>query len=799
MAATLSFGLTKKDPLSLIRSFNLFPFRNPFRGYWLVYLLAGCLALGGAWVIFYQMTQAKPIAYLKKSHPDFVGRREYLQLMKNNFIDQGEKQEAEILVLFGEGGIGKTELAIHFGNTYLSHFSFVFSINCSTKESLKKSYRMLCQYLDVRVYEDEPIESMKRKAHDFLEQIKFQKPWLLIFDNAENFIDVPLRGYGRVVITSRTKDLWTPFNCVEVLPFAENEACALLDKILPQKGSEADVASLIQLFHSFPMVLNQIAHYIAETPETNVSNFLSLVKKNKLFVIESMPKSERYPYSLTASWQFTYQALREKAPLALEWLQFCSYLYPEEIPISWLERWLQDVKKMKDSMQCKVTSWKILHTLASYSVIRYHEMNQSFSLHRLGQEVLQKGDENALQKKQALKFLYLLPSNFDEDHFEESAEDWDVLQNWELHASWYLAHYSFHHAQLELAKLSQTLGIYKYIKGEYAEALELQENALTAKHILFSEDHLEIASSKHLLGIVLERLGKYDQAIENLSAALELRKKHLGADSSPVAASSHHLGWSLLKEGQYPKAKELFEKALLIKERLYGKKHASIATTVNYLGWTHYKLGNYQLAKKLTIQALKLRKKLFGKKHPCIARSLNDLGVILGKMGEYSDSEQSFLKAWEIRKSLFGEVHPDISHSIYDLAIVLEKQGKLAQAKQMHKKALKMKENLFSDEDHPEIANSLYALALVLAKQDHLHQALRLHKQSLEIRKKCFPENHPKIADSFFSLAEIYEKQNRRERALSLYQQSYHIREKLLGKEHPDTILLSHKLRSLKE
>ena len=61
--------------------------------------------------------------------------------------------------------------------------------------------------------------------------------------------------------------------------------------------------------------------------------------------------------------------------------------------------------------------------------------------------------------------------------------------------------------------------------GEYNQAKELQEKALTICEKIFGEDHADVAISYNNLALVYKSLGKYSQAKELHEKALTISKK----------------------------------------------------------------------------------------------------------------------------------------------------------------------------------------------------------------------------------------------------------------------------------
>jgi NB-ARC domain len=155
----------------------------------------------------------------------FVGREVELNEMKNNLLPGDSEQKIQIL--FGSGGIGKTQLAIQFAKRYRLAYSAIFWLNASNKEALQRDLISMAS----RVLEpDANVAREMSGAREEAEQIDQVRQWLsktgngrwlLIFDGydhpqfsgerdanayeARHFF--PYTAQGSIVITTRSPRL----------------------------------------------------------------------------------------------------------------------------------------------------------------------------------------------------------------------------------------------------------------------------------------------------------------------------------------------------------------------------------------------------------------------------------------------------------------------------------------------------------------------------------------------------------------------------------------------------------------
>lgn len=125
----------------------------------------------------------------------FVTRdAEMAKLAEVLLLSPTDQMRRTVCVLYGLGGIGKTQLAIEFARKYKKHYTASFWIDSSSKERLKQSIAHLasqlpqCQLLErARLYGKEPHEDLDGTVKDVLSWFSqsLNEQWLLIYDNVD--------------------------------------------------------------------------------------------------------------------------------------------------------------------------------------------------------------------------------------------------------------------------------------------------------------------------------------------------------------------------------------------------------------------------------------------------------------------------------------------------------------------------------------------------------------------------------------------------------------------------------------
>ncbi|KAK3986887.1 hypothetical protein QBC44DRAFT_401512 [Cladorrhinum sp. PSN332] len=177
----------------------------------------------------------------------FTGREVILNRLDNYFSPRntGGKPRREFL-LYGLGGVGKTQIALKAAELFEERFKYIFFIDGSTQVTIDQSYANIAREHQLG---NGATEEMKKLAHDWISRLTDE--WLMIFDDLMNHQQAPVlgRGKGNIIYTSRTSFFKSelPANCVfEVVEMEEADAVDLLLKAARNndaKASDEDIAS----------------------------------------------------------------------------------------------------------------------------------------------------------------------------------------------------------------------------------------------------------------------------------------------------------------------------------------------------------------------------------------------------------------------------------------------------------------------------------------------------------------------------------------------------------------------------
>ncbi|KAF7307949.1 NB-ARC-domain-containing protein [Mycena kentingensis (nom. inval.)] len=223
------------------------------------------------------------------ANPMFQGRRDILSRMQHYFMAPGPG--SKIYLLYGLGGIGKTQIALKFVEEFGSVFTNIWFVDASSHQTVQSSFK--------KIMLQEGLDNIP--GLNWLEQQRTN--WLLILDNADN-PDLNLQEYfpqcnhGNIIITSRNPALQahtiTHGASSEIRDLAESDATELLlstsgIQSASDKQREAALAISNELYHH-PLAITQAGAYIMQSGlQHNLFAYLHLYKENKHELLQRGP------------------------------------------------------------------------------------------------------------------------------------------------------------------------------------------------------------------------------------------------------------------------------------------------------------------------------------------------------------------------------------------------------------------------------------------------------------------------------------------------------------------------------
>jgi hypothetical protein len=154
---------------------------------------------------------------------DFVGREVELEQLRTWLAPRPKRQN--VVALYGLGGMGKTQLGIHFARCSMDIYTSIFWLDAQDESTLKAGLaRLAAQVMGEQkspsVFDSHEEERMVQQMRQW-----FSRPdnngWLVLYDNYDDPLvpgittttsyDIrdyfPYRGHGSILITTRSPRL----------------------------------------------------------------------------------------------------------------------------------------------------------------------------------------------------------------------------------------------------------------------------------------------------------------------------------------------------------------------------------------------------------------------------------------------------------------------------------------------------------------------------------------------------------------------------------------------------------------
>jgi tetratricopeptide (TPR) repeat protein len=286
-------------------------------------------------------------------------------------------------------------------------------------------------------------------------------------------------------------------------------------------------------------------------------------------------------------------------------------------------------------------------------------------------------------------------------------------------------------------------------------------------------------------GLLAMDRGDYSQALALEERTLALREQQLGADHPQVATVLNNLALAHDAMSHFDQAKQLHERALAIRERALGPMHPEVASSLLNLANVYETLADHERARELLLRALSIYEGAYGREHPMVASTLVNLGNVQEEMGQRERALASYQEALPILERTQGPVHSNVIGTLVNIGNVSRTLGERDRALEHYERALGLLERTQGNE-------LLHAIVLVnmgsMAFETHdLPRAEDCSQRGIELLETTIGLRHPLGALLQANLALVRSAKGQHDEALLLHRAALATRRELLGPRHPET------------
>lgn len=331
----------------------------------------------------------------------------------------------------------------------------------------------------------------------------------------------------------------------------------------------------------------------------------------------------------------------------------------------------------------------------------------------------EKGDERYRASHQLLQFLCALQDYLDARGYWS---EYRLRLHQAMDAAKVLECNKFEMACLnQLGHVSHKLGFYDDAQDFFYQCLEIADRL---------DDKVVKSDSLRGLGMLAQEKSEYDNAQKLFKQSYEIAKD-IG-DKSNISASLYQMGSLAQDTNDYIEAGKLYQESLSISQEMGDKR--GISSSLGSLSILAYLTGDHKDAKKLLQRSLEISKEIGDMGN--ISASLHQLGM-LAIDEENWDEARSFLNQSLKIKQKLGD-KKGVSTTIGELGNLAEKMGDYDHAFALFHACLDIAQEL---QDKVGISKSLGGLANLAYLKDDLDEARRLYQNSLEISLEIGDKN----------------------------------------------------------
>src|SRR5579871_2380450 len=348
-----------------------------------------------------------------RRNPLFTGHANTLQMIHQKLVSNARPGITSSYVIYGLGGVGKTQLAIEYSYQHRKDFDIIYWLRADNYETLLRSYSQLYEDSSFRsltglnLGDENNLEKISARVILWFERCQDLR-WLLLIDNADRLqrdsasqgkqIEtigniIPRGQSGCVLVTSRDRSALVQLatDGDELLVMDEDEARNFLFKCSKADPTESeDVVALVNELGRLPLAIEQAGGFIRETGVT-ISAYRRLYSANKSKALEkglsATHRSQYYRETVSTTWNVSFKSIHERDRLASVILKIAAFLDGKQIQ----KDLFYGATLGSDESEESLSEWEIndaFGTLMSYSLLRPIQGEESMEMHLLVQNVI---------------------------------------------------------------------------------------------------------------------------------------------------------------------------------------------------------------------------------------------------------------------------------------------------------------------------------------------------------------------------------------------------------------------------
>ncbi len=509
--------------------------------------------------------------------PGFTGRDPELAALKAALWNGGAAAltgSPAATALSGLGGVGKSVLAREYAWRERESYRGVWWLLAESRSTLLDGLIELGARFIPGLDTVPDREAAAHATLDLLAQTPAGKPWLLVYDNAENPAGIERltpRAGAHVLVTSRWQD-W--HGRARELPLDVFSVEAALEFLMaqargaPERPAEtrAAAAQLAQDLGHLPLALA-----IARAHAWSMGWTFAQYRNHLAQILErDRTKGVDYPRSIAATFALAIEKAKATAPQAELLLAIAAYLAPDNIPLGIVT---------EDAMP-EIEKGEAVAALAEVSLVTRETLDDgspAISLHRLVQEVMRRRLGEGAAETAVLATRLVADAYPGGEQDPGDIRSWPACRRLEAHAAAVLA---FAPETGEAAEKTSLLlnqyALHLKARADYKEVEQLYRRALAIDEESFGPGHPDVATDLNNLAQLLQDTNRLAEAESLMQRALAIDEESFGPGHPNVARDLNNLAQLLQATNRLAEAEPLLRRALAIVEASLPDHHPSV-------------------------------------------------------------------------------------------------------------------------------------------------------------------------------------------------------------------------------
>ncbi|WP_330274003.1 FxSxx-COOH system tetratricopeptide repeat protein [Lentzea sp. NBC_00516] len=725
-----------------------------------------------------------------------------IPLRAASFQERADLISDGVTVLFGMGGVGKTQLAADHAERRweAGDVQLLVWVTASSREAIVSAYADAAAKLTGHVTPDP-----EQGAQTLLEQLATTAAsWMVVLDDLQTPADLtrlwpPASPNGQVVVTTRRRDSALRGhrrNLVEVDVFDEPEALAYVKTVLTDEPRLLDDAEgLVRDLGRLPVALAQAGAYLVDK-HLSCSEYRARFAERRLANVvpdgDGLP--DEHQTTVAATWSLSVELANRLAPegVARPLLEIASVLDHNGIPASVFTAGVTlellsetagrpvDESDARDGLSC-------LHRL-SLVTLDLSSAPHDIRVHTLVQRATRDAwpdERTGSIVRTAATAVHQVWPEVERDTVLSQAlrSSVDALATVGQSQLW----------QPRCHKVLLRAGRSRADAGLAAGATDYFGSLRDTATRLLGSDHRDTLTLRHNHSSTRADAGDLEGAMAAFEELLADKIRVLGPDDPSTLITRSNLAQVRGEAGDHAGAVVAFQALLADRLRILGPDDPSTLRTRSNLATAQGKAGDNTAAVAALQDLLADRLRILGADHPDTLMTRNNLARRRGAAGDAAGEMAALEELLVDQLRVLGPDHPDTLVTRNNLATAQTDVGKYEVAVAALREVLADRLRILGP-DHPETLLSRNNLAYAQTRIGDHEAAAAGYREVLADRLRVLGSDHPSTLITRGNLATLQGEAGDVEEAVATFKELLADQRRIHGPDHPDTRLTGNNL-----